>query len=371
MRILIHCDRPEDGTSFYRAVGPYLALKQEYPDIEFEVISPNTNPNIDFQNLWSIIWQFDIVVIQRPATHHALNLMVTALKHHRPIIVDFDDLLTAVPETNPNSEYYNSKEIRAVMAKILGLQTKMKGMIARTVSTDHLGYNLINPSSPELGVMPIPTHTIPNALYLKELGECYFAVAPSSECEVSWRGSGTHQQDLMEYMSEINRSFKSVEYIGFRPAIFREGKDVFVKPLGIIDYYIDILKKRNRKYFFVTLEDCSFNRSKSNIAWLEATWAGAVVLAPDWEEWKRPGIINYSSKEDFVEKAKYMLALTDKERRELWQQSADYIHEHLVLSGSKDANGHYIGGGVNTMRYDLISSMINESKGITKKSSVL
>ncbi len=49
----------------------------------------------------------------------------------------------------------------------------------------------------------------------------------------------------------------------------------------------------------VPLVDNDFNRAKSNIAWLEGCFAGAAVIAPDFPEFQRPGVLNYSSPEQF------------------------------------------------------------------------
>jgi hypothetical protein len=90
------------------------------------------------------------------------------------------------------------------------------------------------------------------------------------------------------------------------------------------------LKMFSSKIHIVTLYERDFNLSKSNISWIESTIAGSVVLAPDWEEWKKPGIVNYASKEDFKEKlqdlinGKYNLWLNHK-------TSLDYILNNLSL----------------------------------------
>jgi hypothetical protein len=44
---------------------------------------------------------------------------------------------------------------------------------------------------------------------------------------------------------------------------------------------------------FVPLVDNEFNRAKSNIAWLEGTWAGAKTIASDLPEFNKPGVTVY------------------------------------------------------------------------------
>jgi hypothetical protein len=46
----------------------------------------------------------------------------------------------------------------------------------------------------------------------------------------------------------------------------------------------------------VPLHVSDFNRAKSNIGWIEAVHAGAITVAPDFQEWRRPGVINYACK---------------------------------------------------------------------------
>ncbi len=80
----------------------------------------------------------------------------------------------------------------------------------------------------------------------------------------------------------------------------------------------------------VPLWDSPFNKAKSNIAALEAAFAGAPALVPDWAEWKLPGSIRYSSVEDFEKKLDDALSNPDvlKEKaKETW----DYVSTHLML----------------------------------------
>ena len=93
----------------------------------------------------------------------------------------------------------------------------------------------------------------------------------------------------------------------------------------------------------VPLADSRFNRAKSMIAWIEATCAGAVVLAPDWEEWQRPGVVHYRDAEEFCNKLKVLMHQfgktedtkgRDPERGEVHPHagiSRYYIENHLML----------------------------------------
>jgi len=95
----------------------------------------------------------------------------------------------------------------------------------------------------------------------------------------------------------------------------------------------------------VPLKDCEFNKAKSNIAWIEGVFSGGIALAPDWEEWKRPGCITYSSPDDFMNKLERILSGridVARERKAGW----DYIRTELNLSR------------VNRLRVKLIKDMM-------------
>ena len=75
----------------------------------------------------------------------------------------------------------------------------------------------------------------------------------------------------------------------------------------------------------VPLKDNLFNHAKSNLAWIEATCAGAMTLAPDWPEWRRPGVSNYESPLNF----KKLL----RERLEACRSAAASVYTHLDAHG--------------------------------------
>ena len=115
--------------------------------------------------------------------------------------------------------------------------------------------------------------------------------------------------------------------------------------------YFNYLSKINGKISIVHLshrpEEIDFNKSKSNIAWIESTYAGLAVLAPDWPEWRRPGIVNYTDKEDFRQKLTSMMK-GEYNLESLRQASWKYIREELTLEKT------------NEIRYDLIKQHLTE-----------
>jgi len=82
----------------------------------------------------------------------------------------------------------------------------------------------------------------------------------------------------------------------------------------------------------------------SNIAWIEASHAGAVCLAPDWDEWRRPGVILYRDQEDFRQKLS-MLLEGGVNRSNLVGRSREFISQNLTL------------GAVNHERWKIIECL--------------
>jgi vacuolar-type H+-ATPase catalytic subunit A/Vma1 len=90
----------------------------------------------------------------------------------------------------------------------------------------------------------------------------------------------------------------------------------------------------------------SLNYCKSNIAWLEATSVGAAIIAPDWEEWRKPGIIRYDSIEKYGE---LLLNYQSDNLHEHWAKSREYIMENLTLEK------------VNKQRVKLVERLMDNS----------
>jgi hypothetical protein len=120
---------------------------------------------------------------------------------------------------------------------------------------------------------------------------------------VAYRGGSTHEIDvysqLNDWIEMINKN-KTTEFyfMGSRfPYLESRCGDNYVIIPGthILDYFRN-MHKVNPSMFIYTLEDSKFNRGKSNISWIEATYSGAAVIAPEFlPEFIRPGISNFTS----------------------------------------------------------------------------
>ena len=81
----------------------------------------------------------------------------------------------------------------------------------------------------------------------------------------------------------------------------------------------------------VPLADHPFNRSKSNIAYLEAIYSGAICVAPDWDEWRHPGVLTYTGKESFQAQLQRAITMPADELDAEWRRGRDYVETALTI----------------------------------------
>ncbi len=93
------------------------------------------------------------------------------------------------------------------------------------------------------------------------------------------------------------------------------------------------------------LHEHPFNRCKSNIAWLEATFAGAACIAPDWAEWRHPGVLNYTDEHSFSDQMNSVMR-GDVDVEDLARTSWAYIQDNLTLEK------------VNKLRWQVVTSLL-------------
>jgi hypothetical protein len=91
-----------------------------------------------------------------------------------------------------------------------------------------------------------------------------------------------------------------------------------------------------------------FNLCKSHIAWLEATFAGAVTIAPNWPEFNRLGVVRYNDEAEFETSVNYVMGMTEEEHRERVSDSCKEIEMMYTLKST------------NQQRHILLTNLINK-----------
>lgn len=331
IKLLVSTPTDFDSSSFYRCWGVLHNLNRKM------------GGTLHLHNFkaakytWAELAGFDILFIHRPYSPEVLQLAMYCKNIGVKIWVDYDDNLFNLPPENRAFDNFDL-DIKKVMRSIL----EQADII--TVSTEAL-----KTFFKESLFVPNPVEVIPNAL-----NDDFFQLATSFNTTPNycWRGSETHHADILDYTNEIFEAMQANAhpwyFIGYRPHLlmrnFVPPKLNYVKPVDPLIYHNN-LKAIKPHVMHVPLSDNALNHSKSNIAWIEATFAGAITIAPHWPEWQRPGVLTYKDAEEY----KFYLTMLPENPAQLWQQSRDYIAEHLVLSK------------VNELREDVIEKLLSKS----------
>ncbi len=314
MNILIITPNPIDTTSFYRAWGVFPFLAKEH---NITLISDRGK-----SLTWVDIAQMDIVYMHRPFTIEQLNFAQYVKEMKIPLWVDYDDDLTSIPAWMSFYQTYMNDNTQKIIKAVIGIADIV------TVSTSELKRRYADLN--EL------IEVIPNAFNDYILGDF---MPYNSKKIVMWRGSETHHVDLMNFKDDIekciNREDWEWQYFGFNPWFLPKTKHI---PVMDPVMYFRTMRSINPGVMFVPLIDDTFNRCKSNINWLEATYAGAACLVPDWEEWNHTGTFTYKDHDSFVQQLTFLMSPESAlVRKTAYQQSVDEINRNFGLSKVNNA----------------------------------
>ena len=310
MNILFFSPSETDACSFYRGVGPLSQLSRRGH------ITLNKTKEVN----WASIAGNDLCFMQRPYAKGHLEI-AEIVRRQMPLWIDYDDDLFNLPFSNPAYEHF-TKNVES-LTKIINLASII------TVTTSALADSIREHLAKD-----IPIQVLPNAY-----NDYWFPIEPSSPREkvVYWRGGETHAEDLLSIygpLVEVASDCPDWTFIfqGMCPWMF---KDTFplkwLSSEDIMKFLPSIQHSIKPAIQIVPLADNKFNRSKSNIAWIEGTSAGAAVLAPDWPEWQHPGITNYTDADDFQSQL-IRLITSEGARLHNASQSLNKVKDSLLLS---------------------------------------
>lgn len=315
MKLLILSHNANDATSFYRAAGPFNALRSQ---IQFTILPSGTKYG------WSNMGEFDIVFLQRPYTDTDVSNAATAKQMGKKVWIDYDDLLTEVPRSNPLYFEYAKPKVK------LNIECLIHMADALTFSTKTLMENFnLSPGIKKNKIVEVIPNAFDNTLF--SFGKF------SEKNDVVWRGSVTHEDDLRAYAADIISVMKDhggqIHFIGDDPYfITSELHPDSVRAYQVMEVmsYFEFIKQGLGQIWIVPLRDNRFNRSKSNITWLEATMAGGCCVCPDWSEWVLACVLTYrnSLKNEF----KKITSVKNSVRKNLYEWSVDTIKRELLLT---------------------------------------
>lgn len=263
--ILLITPSLSDACSYYRGIGVlrYLSCSIHLPNEELS---------------WGNLARYSLLFFQRPFSTGQLEWARTGKQAGLPIWLDFDDHVFDVPLSNPGYRLMMKKEVIEVIDQIVALADVV------TLSTP----TLAKVFTARFG-QDAKFQVIPNAhndfLFPPE------ALSPHSLSKtVFWRGTATHAADLWAFSKEIievataHPDWQFV-FAGYYPYQLNGQMEFNYVKGGELLKYFGFLHRLRPAITIVPLQDNSFNRCKSNIAWMESAVFGGTAIVPNWPEW--------------------------------------------------------------------------------------
>jgi glycosyltransferase involved in cell wall biosynthesis len=327
MDILFLCLNTSDSCAWYRSTGVVKDLQRKTNDKI--IVADWSKVRMD----WDILTQYDLIMLQKPYTRQELK-MCYYIKHCGiKLWIDYDDNLLAVnPENAAGPNLYHDPAIQENIKGILKLAD------AVSVPTEYLKQCLLSYNE---NIFVIPNAFNDSILSRPEL--------PKRTNQVVWRGPESHILDLMTYSGAINQCTEEFSdwrfiFVGYYPWFLHEttNKGFNKWILDIIVYY-KFLFDLAPSVVHVPLFDNVFNRCRSNVAYIESSFAGAVTVCPDW--WNVPGSLPYSTPQQYYEAVKNVLS-GHVNKKALNIEAWEYVMDCLRLSK------------INVLRLELINSLI-------------
>lgn len=331
--VLVTSPDLQDSSSWWRAWGPFCHLRDATPKLNLTAVDFLRTKEVD----WLTIESSHVYFVNRPFDRKHIDAMRISKSYGRPGWVDFDDLMWNVPRWNRAASFYDDQRCG------VGKDCATTAAVV-TTSTPYLAEYVQERIAPDADIT-----VIPNAL-----PDWYPWPSFEREKLIVYRGGITHLGDIISVSEEllgVLRKFPDwrIAFCGSLDPWFLTGylphAQFDLYPQRALGDFHSWLFTSGASILIAPLADHPFNRAKSNISWMEGTFAGAAVLAPDFEEFQRPGCTNYKPGEFG---ARLSELIVDADRAALVKQSQDWIDAHGRLSK------------VNEIRHALVTGLIGE-----------
>lgn len=321
------CNIPNinDVTSFYRAANPLSQIAQSYAGVYWNPLNQWSDP---------FCRAHDAAFFQRPGTNEHRGAIEMCKESGMKVWVDYDDLVTELPTSNPHYYQYMGKQMQD------NIEWCIRNCDVLTVSTSFLATKY---SKWAKNIKVIPNAIDTRMKCVQERG----TLKPRNKI-IAWRGTPTHTKDLLRFARAImlvsrdeNENFKEWlwHFMGDTAWIVTDSmphlRTFLTRPMAPLEYHRHLYNLQP-SVMHVPLDDIHFNRCKSNIAWIEASFAGAAAIVPQWDSWDVPGAIKYKSEEEYAN-ALYAVMRGQVDVEKLAKESWDYIMAELTLAKVNEA----------------------------------
>lgn len=313
MKILVITPYSRDASSFWRCMGPMSYLSRaSHGAIDIYTTAPGMTL------AWDTIGQYDLIYLHRPCRRDDIIVMQVAKNANIPVWVDYDDWLFHLPEWNPHKDAYHNPQLQMLMGHILACAD----VVTCTTDTLAKAFSKINDN----------VVICPNA-YRSDIFDWRNKESlPERALNFFWRGTNTHDGDLLSVKEGLKGLPDKLTVFGSLPYALQNEMDPSqynLIPHQDVLVYWQKLYLMAPKFLVFPLYDCFFNRCKSNIAWIEASHAGAMSIAPDLPEWRQPGVITYTpnDSESFKAAVNTAMSLTPAQHKEQAQLSYEHMRQ--------------------------------------------
>jgi hypothetical protein len=263
--------------------------------------------------------------------------------NNKKLIIDYDDLLSEIPE---DSNFHKQNIEYDYKSNFLKFINMADGVI---FSTRYMPYYLI-----DNGYLKHDNYSVINNAFNDYIFDLSYDNFSNYNKTVLWRGCSTHFPDFENYIDNLievikdNKDFTFI-FLGICPDRRLQSLSntkVINKSIDVIEYHYYI-KTVKPSLVFVPLADNHFNRSKSNCSKLEATFAGAITLSPSFEEfdWNYNSDIEFFTPDTFGSQMDSALDLIRKKSpiiKGLYKYNVDYIKEKYLLSNINKKRASFI-----------------------------
>lgn len=332
-----------DGCGYYRVQMPAKYLNKN-PNIHAKITSEYSKEHMEWP---------DLIVLQKQSNPKALPYVDHARSLGKKIITEVDDDYFNIPSWNPAAKYYHGKGQELI--------DYYKRSDAVTVTTPHLA-NLLSTHNPETKVLPnyIDFNHIDRLedmseeelfLHTKFMDKNHKPISKedamsklNSKLVIGWGGSPTHLRDLEQATDALIRiclENKDVMVVMMACATDRilneipQEQLILVKPVPIFLYY-RILKAVKIDVGICPIEDNTFNRSKSNLKFLEFSTFGMPCVVSNVENYaktvedRKTGLVVDNNTDSWYE-ALFEMVSNDDLRSSLKKSSYEFVRDNYDM----------------------------------------
>jgi len=255
--------KDQSGCGYWRMVVPSRYMDAEKCHIDIT----------EMRATYEYLLDYDVVVIQRLCTWQDYYTILRLKKHGKRVVYDLDDNIFHVPPDNPAAAVIKRDELEAARA-IMNICDTV------TTTTETLKHQLGCPDK---------TIVIPNAIDLDDGYPAEFQGSKDKFKRILWMGGGSHGLDWKLCVEAVDKVLSEREdvrltLVGCIPDalggfLSKSANRIEFERFKYVETYVSLTKRLRAEVALAPLRDTTFNRSKSNIKWLEYTAVGIPTVA--------------------------------------------------------------------------------------------